>query len=167
MGKIIKDGFAFVAYANAGLIRKVEDIPALKTELIAWSEFRTHVEMSRYALLLAAHLLEISGLERTADIDACFSIVAEWQRGEARFQDALEVAGALNRRAREEKHLVHVKALRAMGQIAATPHVRWHALVASEYAIVIINLLYPGNLDKVREERAFQIALMKSEFPVA
>jgi hypothetical protein len=48
-----------------------------------------------------------------------------------------------------------------MGQVAATPHVRWHALVASEYAIVITNLMYPKDFDKVREERELQIKLMK------
>lgn len=166
MGKVVKDGFAFVAYANAGLIRKIEDIPALKTELIARSEGRTKLEMSQYGLLLATHILEVSGLPRGADTDACFAVVGRWQRGEARFQDALEVAGALNRRARTEKNPVYVKALRALGQIAATPHVRWHPLVASEYAVVLINLLCPGDMEKVRAERAFQIGLMKGELSV-
>lgn len=30
-----------------------------------------------------------------------------------------------------------------------------------EYAVVIINLLYPNNLDKVKEERELQIKLME------
>lgn len=166
VGQVVKDGFAFVAYANAGLIRKIDDIPELKTELINLSEGRTKLEMSRYALLLAEHVLEISGLPQDADIGACFAVVAAWQRGEVRFQDALEVAGALNRRAREEKNPVYVKALRALGQIAATPHVRWHPLVASEYAVVLVNLLYPGDMERVREERYFQIGLMRGELSV-
>lgn len=166
MGTIVKDGFAFVAYANAGLIRKIDDIPVLKTELITLSESRTKVEMSQYALLLATHILEVSGLPRDVDTDACFAVVGRWQRGEVRFQDALEVAGTLNRRAREEKNPVYVKALRALGQIAATPHVRWHPLVASEYAVVMINLLFPGDMKKVREEREYQIGLMRGALPV-
>ena len=40
-----------------------------------------------------------------------------------------------------------------MGQVAATLHVRWHALVASDYAVTMINAMYPGNLRKVKEER--------------
>lgn len=160
MGKIIKNGFEFMRYVNSGLIRKIEDIPELKNKLITLSESKTHVEMSKYALLLAEHLLNMTGTERTEVIEDCFSVNIKWQNKEVKFQDALKVAGKLNTLAREEKNLIRAKVFRAMGQVAATPHVRWHALVVSEYAIVIINLLYPQNFDKVREEREFQIELM-------
>ncbi len=147
-------------YVNSGLIRRTDDIPELKNRLITLSESKTHIELSKYALLLAEHILNISGMERSAVIDACFSVVAKWQDKEARFQDALQVAGMINSLAREEKNPIKAKALRAMGQVAATPHVRWHALAASEYAIVMVNLMYPNNFDKVKEERELQIALM-------
>ncbi len=162
MGKIIKDGFHFMEYANSGLIRKVDDIPELKNRLIMLSESKTHIEMSEYALLLAEHILNISGFERSSAIEACFTIITKWQNRQAKFQDALEVAGMINTLAREEKNVIKSKVLRAMGQVAATPHVRWHPLVASEYAIVIINLMYPKNFDKVKEERELQIELMKN-----
>lgn len=162
MGKIIKDGFSFMAYANAGLIRKIDDVPARKNELIALSETKTHMEMSQYALLLAQHILTFSGAARTALIEECFVVNRKWQNGEINFRVALETAGALNDAARREKDPVTAKVLRAMGQVAATPHVRWHPLVASEYAVVVLNLLYPQNMDKVEEEREVQIGLMKS-----
>ena len=162
MGKIIKDGFAFMEYVNSGLIRKIDDIPELKNKLITLSELKTHVEMSKYALLLAEHILNVTGIERSAIIEECFTINRKWQDREVKFQDALEIAGMINRLAREEKNLIKAKALRAMGQVAATPHVKWHALVASEYAIVIINLMYPKNFDKIKEERELQIELMKN-----
>ena len=160
MGYIIKDGFQFMTYVNSGLIRKIDDLPELKYRLIMLSESKTHVELSKYALLLGEHLLKISGIERSPAIEECFSVNIKWQNKEVKFQDALRVAGKMNRLAREEKNPVHAKVLRAMGQVAATPHVKWHALVVSEYAIVIINLLYPNNVDKVKEEREFQIELM-------
>ncbi len=162
MGKIIKDGFAFMRYANSGLIRKVDDILELKNELITLSELKTHVEMSKYAILLAEHILNFSKIERSLEIEKCFTVNKKWQDREIKFQDALEVAGMINSLAREEKNLIKAKVLRAMGQVAATPHVRWHPLVASEYAIVVVNLMYPGNFDKVKEERKIQIELMKS-----
>lgn len=49
-----------------------------------------------------------------------------------------------------------------MGQVAATPHVKRHALIASDYAITLINLMYPKDLEEVRKERKIQIELMKS-----
>ncbi len=160
MGKIIKDGFAFMAYANAGLIRKVDDIPVLKHELIALSESKTHLAMSHYALLLGEHVIDVGGLERTALMEACFTILAKWQNQEAKFREALAIAGQINDLARVETDPIRTKALRAMGQIAATPHVRWHPLVASEYAVVMINLLHPKDFDKVKEERELQIQMM-------
>ena len=158
MGEIIKDGAAFLAYANAGLIRKIDDVPALKRELVALGDAKTHAQLARYALLLAGHLLELGGVERTGAVEACFAVVARWLAGQARVRDALDIAWELNRMAKEEADPVRVKVLRALGQVAAVPHVRWHALVASEYAVVAVNLLYPGDLGRVRQEREWQIA---------
>ncbi|MDR1194820.1 MAG: hypothetical protein LBK98_11785 [Peptococcaceae bacterium] len=160
MGKIVKNGFDFVAYANAGLIRKVDDIPELKERLITLSEPKTHVEMSRYAVLLGEHILSVSGIERSAAIEECLVINAKWQNKEAKFQAARDAAGVMHRLAREEKSPLKAKTLRAMGQVAVTPHVKWHALVASEYAVVIINLLCPGDMAAVRKERETQIELL-------
>ena len=47
------------------------------------------------------------------------------------------------------------------GQIAATPHVKRHALVASDYAVKLVNRMFPGNLEKVREMRETQIFLLE------
>ncbi len=117
--------------------------------------------MSKYAHLLAEHVLDLCRMERTEVIEECFRMNERWQKKEVRFQDALEVAGILNSLAREERDIIKAKALRALGQVAATPHVRYHPLVASEYAVVIINHMYPKDFDKVREERELQIELMK------
>lgn len=103
MGKIIKDGFTFMEYANSGLIRKIDDIPELKNELITLSKSKTHMEMSKYALLLAEHILNVSGIERSEVIEGCFTIIKKWQDKEAKFQNALEVAATINSLAREEK----------------------------------------------------------------
>ncbi|WP_202749602.1 putative immunity protein [Clostridium rhizosphaerae] len=43
-----------------------------------------------------------------------------------------------------------------------TSHVKRHALIASEYEITLINLMYPKDLEEVRKEIKFQIELMKS-----
>lgn len=164
MGEIIKNGFDFMERANAHLIRKIDDIPELKNKLITLSEAKTHIEMSEYALLLIDHILDVSGIEHSNEIEECITVIKRWQRKEATFQEARDVAGALNGLARDENDPVKIKAYRALGQAAVTPHVKWHALVASEYSVVVINLLYPGNLDRVKEEREFQIKLMQSVY---
>lgn len=156
----IKDGFSYME--SVKVIRKIDDIPELKHSLIEISEEKTHKEMSAYSLLLAEHILDISQVPRTDATNEAFEINRRWQEGKAKFQEARQVAFMINRLAREEKDPVTVKVLRAMGQVAATPHVRYHALVASDYAVTLINVMYPGNLEEVRKEREIQIALMKS-----
>ncbi len=159
MGKH-KNGHSYMSCV--GLIRKIDDIPELKVRLIDNSESKTHKQMSVYALLLAEHILVISKVEKNVDIEECFEINRLWQAGKVKFQDARNVAFKINTLAREEKDPVKVKVLRAMGQVAATPHVKWHALIASDYAVTLINLIYPNNFDEVKKEREFQIELMKS-----
>ena len=144
------------------VIRKIDDNPEMKETLITISEGKTHKQMSQYSLLLAEHILEISNVERSDAIAMGMDINTKWQNGEAKFQDARQVAFMINRLAREEKDPVRVKVLRAMGQVAATPHVRWHALVASEYAVTLINVMYPGNMEEVKKERQIQIDLLNS-----
>ncbi|OPX46008.1 hypothetical protein CLHUN_04830 [Ruminiclostridium hungatei] len=149
---------------DVGIIRKIDDIPELKDELIAAfdSKSHSHKAISCYSLLLAQHILDLTGIRPCDAINECFDINRKWQEGKARFQEARNVAFKIHTLAREEKDPIKVKVLRVMGQVAATPHVKRHALIASDYAITLINLMFPKNLEEVRKERKIQIELMKS-----
>lgn len=153
-----KDSFM----GDVKIIKKIDDIPELKEELIAAFDNKSHKDISRYSLLLAQHILDITKLQPCDAIHDCFDINRSWQEGKAKFQEARQVAFMIHRLAREEKDPIRVKVLRVMGQVAATPHVKRHALIASDYAITLINLMYPKNIEEVRKERKSQIELMKS-----
>ena len=146
---------------GVAIIKKLDDIPELKENLIAIYETKSHPDVSRYSLLLAEHILTLTHMQTNETIDACFTVSRAWQKGEAKFQEARQVAFALHHLAREETDPVRVKVYRTLGQVAATPHVKRHALVASDYAIKLINLLYPKDLDKIRKEREAQILMMQ------
>lgn len=143
------------------IIKKLDDIPELKEKLIAIYTTKTHQDVSRFSLLLAEHVLALSGMPRNETIDACFSVSCAWQEGKVKFQEARQVAFALHRLAREETNPVYVLVYRTLGQIAATPHVKRHALVACDYAVKLVNRMYPGDLEKVREMREIQISLLQ------
>ena len=144
------------------IIKKLDDMSGLKGTLIAIYETKSHRDVSRYSLLLAEHVLALSGMPINETIDSCFSVSRAWQAGTAKLQEARQVAFALHRLAREEPDPVYVLVYRTLGQIAATPHVKRHALVASDYAVKLVNRMYPGDLEKVREMRNKQIALVES-----
>jgi hypothetical protein len=148
--------------SDVNIIKKLDDNPELKSKLIDVFDTKTHRNVSRYGLLLADHILQLTNMPIDEALEACYSVNQRWQDGDAKFQEARDVAFEMHELAREEKDPVKEKALRVMGQVAAIPHVKRHALIASDYAIKVINLLYPGNLVEVKKEREFQIKLMES-----
>ncbi len=147
---------------GVAIIKKLDDIPELKEKLISVYETKSHQDVSRYSLLLAEHVISMANMPVNETIDACFSVSRAWQEGRAKLQQARQVAFALHRLAREEADPARVLVYRVLGQAAATPHVKRHALIASDYAIKLINRLYPGSSDAVRNERETQIAFMQS-----
>ncbi len=147
---------------GVAIIKKLDDVPELKEQLITIYETKNHQEVSRFSLLLAEHILSLTNTPKNETIGSCFTVSRAWQEGKVKFQQARQVAFALHRLAREEPDPIRVKVYRVLGQVAATPHVKRHALVAADYAIKLINMLYPGDFDAVRIERETQISLMQS-----
>jgi hypothetical protein len=148
--------------ADVGIIKKIDDIPRLKEDLIDVFLTKNHKDISRYSLLLAKHILQLANMQPTDAINEVFEINIKWQEGKAKFQEARNVAGKLLAMAREEKDPITIKVLRIMAQAANTPHVARHALIASDYAITLVNLMHPQNLKEVENERRLQIELMKT-----
>jgi hypothetical protein len=152
----------------AGIFKKIDDIPDLRIELENIFNSKSHKEMAKYSLLLGQHILELTDTEPCNEIMEGFELNKKWQNGEpekkgfAKFQDSRNAAYKLYRLARDEKDPIKEKVYRVMANIAAVPHVKNHALWASDYAIKLINKLFPKNFDEVKKEREIQIKLMES-----
>jgi hypothetical protein len=151
----------------AGIFKKIDDIPDLRIELENIFNSKSHKEMVNYGLLLGHHILKMTTTEPCNEILESFEINKKWLNGEtgkgfAKFQIARNAAGKLLDLARNEKDPLKEKMYRVMAQIANTPHVKNHALWASDYAVKLINTMYPNNFDEIKKEREIQIELMKS-----
>jgi hypothetical protein len=151
----------------AGIFRKIDDILDLRIELENICNSKGHKEMVNYGLLLGHHILIMTNTEPCDEILESFEINKKWLNGEtgkgfAKFQIARNAAGKLLGLARNEKDPIKEKMYRVIAQIANTPHVKNHALWASDYAVKLINTMYPNNFDEVKKERETQIELMKS-----
>jgi hypothetical protein len=151
----------------AGIFKKIDDIPELRIELGNIFNSKNHKEMVQYCLLLGQHILKITDMEPCNEIKESFEINKKWLNGEmgkgfAKFQIARNAAGKLLDFARDEKDPIKQKIYRVMAQIANSPHVKNHALWASDYAVKLINTMYPNNFDEVKREKEIQIELMKS-----
>jgi hypothetical protein len=151
----------------AAIFKKIDDIPELRSELENIFNSKNHKAMVRYCLLLGQHILKITSIEPCNEIMESFEINKKWLNGEtgkgfAKFQIARNAAGKLLDLARNEKDPIQQKIYRVMAQIANSPHVKNHALWASDYAIKLINTIYPNNFGEVKREREKQIELMNS-----
>jgi hypothetical protein len=152
----------------AGIFRKIDDIPDLRIELENIFDSKSHKEMAKYSLLLGQHILKMTNTEPCKEILTGFELNKKWQTGEpnkkgfAKFQESRNAADKLYKLARGEKDPVKEKVYRIMANIAAVPHVKNHALWASDYVIKLINKVYPNNFDEVKKEREIQIELMRS-----
>jgi hypothetical protein len=147
--------------SNVGIIKKIDDIPELKDELIAVFESKSKKDTSHYGMLLVQHVLSLTNVQPCNAINECIDVSKRWQEGKAIYQETRQAAAMIPDLARVEKDPVKAKVLRVVGQVTLIPHVKRHALIASEYAITLINLMYPKDLEEVRKERKIQIELMK------
>lgn len=144
-------------------VGKIEDIPQLRNAFIAVYDTATKQDAVRFGLLYGKHLLELTGIELSEEICMAFAAMQRWLDGTATYHDARNIAFTdLYRRAREEKNPAMLKFYKTMAQVACIPHVKAHALWASDFGITLINVLYPGALDRVKIERETQIALLSS-----
>jgi hypothetical protein len=144
-------------------VGKIEDVPALRDAFIAVYDMKAKEDAVRFGLLYGKHIVAVAGVEPCGEIAATFAAMQRWLDGKANYHEARNIAfGDLYRLAREENDIVKLKFYKTMAQIACIPHVKYHALWATDFAVTLINAMHPGNLDEVKKERETQIALLES-----
>lgn len=141
--------------------RKIKDDLTLLEHLIAIFDTKSHKQVAAFSVLLGKHILEVANIQPSAEVLQSFVINERWQVGQAKVQEARQVAFALHKLARAESDLKKIQVFRMLGHIAATPHVKRHAIVATNYAIKVINLIYDSNISEITKEREYQILLMQ------
>ncbi len=142
---------------------KIVDEPRLREELDQEYETSSQVQLCRYALLLASHILELVKYPDPENdiIKEGFFVNEQWQKGNAGVHDVRQIGFKIHQMAKASEDTIISTALRVAGHAAATAHMREHAMVASDYAVKVINLLQPGNMDAVKTERLWQIKQLK------
>jgi len=143
---------------------KINDNSQLREILDSEYEGSSQIRMCKYALLLSTHILKLVKYDELENpiIKEGYLINEAWQRGEVRMHDVRQASFKIHKLARESEDKVIQTALRVVGQSIATGHMKEHAMVASDYAIKVINLLYPNKIEKVTEERLWQIKQLQS-----
>lgn len=142
---------------------KINDIPELRAELDAIYADKTQIQLAQWGLKLAEHILMFIGYsyENNPIIQNGFTVNRQWQAGLARMHDVRQAGFKIHQEAKACNDPIAQAALRVTGQAVGTGHMREHAMVASDYAIKMINLMYPNDLNAVRAEREWQIITLR------
>jgi len=142
-------------------VGKIDDIPELKSEFIVIYDTKSHNEMVRFCLALGQHILDVTGFQPCKEITASFESMQKWMDGNVNYHEARKLSFEIGRLATIDKDRIKVRFFRTMAQLAASPHVKYHGLWAADFAVTLINRMYPGNMEEVRKEREKQIELLK------
>lgn len=142
---------------------KIVDDTELRKELDMEYDFSSQEQLCKYALLLAHHILELINYPDMDNetIKEGFFINEQWQKGNVRMHDVRQIGFKIHQMAKASEDDIICTALRVVGQAVATAHMKEHAMVASDYAVKVINLVHPNNMDEVKKERLWQINHLK------
>jgi hypothetical protein len=149
-------------YAYQRPLGKIDDIPELKKEFIVIYDTKSHKQIVQFCLELGQHLLKVTGYKPDDEIAASFEAMQKWIDGKVNYHEARNMSFEIGRLAKNEADPIKARFYRTMAQVAASPHVKYHGLWATDFAVTLINRIYPGNLDEVRKERETQIELIRT-----
>ncbi len=142
---------------------KITDNDALRAEIDHLAGPLNQIDLAKWAILCAKHILPHGNgefpLEESFRIG--FQTNERWQEGNAGVHEVRQAGFKLHALARQCKTMVAKTALRTAGHAAAVGHMKAHAMICSDYAIKTIQLAFPDNLNKITEERQWQLNEMK------
>jgi hypothetical protein len=141
---------------------KINDNDELREKLCDLFNCADQVVIAQWAILLAKHVLELCAInyESNTTIMEAMEINKKWQIGIARMYDVRQAGFSIHKLAKNEKDIKRQTAYRVVGQAVGTGHMKEHGIVASDYSIKCINIIFDNNYNKIIEERNWQICIL-------
>ena len=151
-------------YAYQRPLGPIADDEALRQQYITVYDVKTHQQVVRFCRAYGHRLHKLIGYNfpYSSDIADAYVGMEQWLAGEANYHAARNASFWIGRQARYTTDRTVERFLRTMAQLMASPHVKYHGLWASDFAITLINTMYPNDEAAVRNERIAQIQLLKS-----
>lgn len=133
------------------------DDVVLRTRLIETSEYLSHRQMAIYVIALCQHIATDLGFSDDPVLQETITINKRWLAGEITFKEARAYAGIPMQYSRDAPDEIHRLFYRMLHQAAVTPHVKRHALIASDFASEALLASASGS-QSATKERAWQCA---------
>lgn len=138
---------------------KIADDTEFRNEIEGNTELINQVGLAKWAISVAKYVLPYLEKEFPEDERILNGIGTNelWQKGEATVHQVRQAGFKVHEVARECKEESAKTAARAIGQAVSVGHMRGHAMMATDYAIKIINLAFNNDMEKVTQEREWQL----------
>ncbi|GAA0608809.1 hypothetical protein GCM10009001_27720 [Virgibacillus siamensis] len=138
---------------------KIVDDADLRQKIEKNADLISQVDLAKWAIIVAKHILPYLEKEfpNSDKITNGFETNELWQRGKATVHQVRQAGFKVHEVARECKSETAKSAARAVGQAVGVGHMRGHAMMATDYAIKVINLAFNNDIMKVTEERDWQL----------
>ena len=144
---------------------KVTDISQKRMELETLLEQLPHKEVARWAVENSQIFIEDIDIESPADkksiLEETLNVFQQRLEGKKSAYQLRQAGFLANTLSKRSKADISKFAARVYTQAIASAHMRGHAIVSSDYAIKVIQLKGPVDLDRIRAERERQIALAR------
>ncbi len=142
---------------------KISDNKELRKQIDLIYESASQEVAARWAVSIAKHIFDCVGLDyqKIGDVIEGFQINELWQEGNVSMHEIRKSGYKVHKLAREEENIIKKTALRVAGQAIAGGHMKEHAMVASDYAVKTIGLLYQDDMTAITREREWQLHELK------
>src|SRR5699024_8753387 len=123
---------------------KIADNVELRHEIEENTNFLSQVDLAKWAISVAKHVLPYLEKEfpDNEKIKNGFKINELWQKGGRTVHQVRQAGFKVHEVARECKSETAKAAARAVGQAVGVGHMRGHAMMATDYAVKVINLAF-------------------------
>jgi len=134
---------------------KISDNYELRNKVEEKIEKMTQKLLAQWALKVAIPYLDYldNHLKGDPRIDLGIETLERRIEGSIRAYDLRKVGFTVNELAKESKSAISKYSARSFAQAIATGHMRGHAMVSSDYAIKVVNILSNNSLDDSTNER--------------
>ncbi|MCY0889329.1 MAG: hypothetical protein OWQ59_12895 [Alicyclobacillaceae bacterium] len=138
---------------------KIRDNTDLRIELETNTNLISQINLSKWAISVAKHVLSYLDREfpNNEKIEDGFNVIESWQKGEATVHQVRQAGFRVHEVARECKSETARAAARAVGQAVGVGHMKEHAMVAADYAIKVVGLDSQWDMNRITEEREWQL----------
>jgi hypothetical protein len=142
---------------------KFSDYPDLRIEIDQLNDNAEQVTLAKWAINCAKHILPLAKNENIdfSVIETGFEVNEQWQVGNTTVNEVRKAGFKIHAIARECETSEGKHAIRTAGQAVAVGHMKEHAMVCADYAIKTIGLAFPNDLNKIKEEREWQLATLE------